>query len=280
MADLVHYHHPNDEHYSLAYVTLDPDEINPDDGKVETYHLDETVHVLFTNSGASGTVDEITGELETKLDGMSETNRLFTMRILQTFEGVLEATKLEEGEKLEIYKQIEVDRIPTALDHVDWSGSVVDVAGQLLSSLILAHPLPNANHRTSIAFAEWYIESADSSFSLPELATETYDWQTWVDPYIVDSKRLLTVRRNTMPFRLLSQWGCDVVLRKGGIEIDLSEYDLEMPHSEALSVYAAHHSDLCTEFMTESVTRADASHLRFEQGPDKAEFLEYLQNTS
>ncbi|WP_236995934.1 hypothetical protein [Natronorubrum daqingense] len=39
MTDLVHYHHPDDEQYSLAYVTLDPDEINPDDGRVEAYHL-------------------------------------------------------------------------------------------------------------------------------------------------------------------------------------------------------------------------------------------------
>jgi prophage maintenance system killer protein len=279
MTDLVHYHHPDDEQYSLAYVTLDPDEINPDDGKVETYHLDETVHVLFTNSGASGTIDELSGELEAKLDEMSEPDRLVTMRILQTFEGVLEAMEVEEGEKLEIYKQIEVDRIPAAIEHVDWSRPVVEVAGQLMSSLILAHPLPNANHRTSIGFAEWYLESDESSFSLPKLATDTYDWREWVDPYIVDSKRLLTVRRNTAPFRLLDEWGCDVVLRKGGIEIGLAEYDLEMPQSKALSTYAAHHTDLCIEFMIESVTRAGAPHLRFEQGLDKEAFLEYLETT-
>lgn len=279
MTNLVHYHHPDDEHYSLAYVTPDLNEIDPKDGKVETYQLEETVHVLFTNSGAGGTVDDLTEDFEAVLDTMSESDRLITMRILQTFEGVLEAMELEEGEKLEIYKQIEVGRIPTALEHVDWSGSVVDVAGQLLSALILAHPLPNANHRTSIAFAEWYIESNDSSFSLPKLATESYDWQEWVDPYIVDSKRLLTIRRNTIPFRLLDGWGCDVVLRKDGIEIELAEYDLEIPRSEALSTYAAHHADLCTEFMTESVTRAGAPNLRFEQGLGKQAFLECLETT-
>jgi len=279
MTGLVHYHHPDDEQYSLAYVTLDPDEINPDDGTVETYHLEETVYVLYTNSGASGTIDDIAEDFEAVLDEMDESDRLVTMRILQTFEGVLEAMELEEGEKLEIYKQIEVGRIPAALEHVDWSGSVVEVAGQLMSSLILAHPLPNANHRTSIAFAEWYLESADSSFSLPKLATEAYDWQEWVDPFIVDSKRLLTVRRNTTLFRLLSEWGCEIVVRKGGIEIELSEYDLELPSSEALSTYASHHTELCTDFMIESVTRAGASHLRFEQGLDKQGFLEYLENT-
>ena len=279
MTGLVHYHHPDDEQYSLTYVTLNRDEIDPDDGKIETYQLEETVYVLYTNSGASGTVDDITEDFEAVLDEMDESDRLVTMRILQTFGGVLEAMELEEGEKLEIYKQIDVGRIPSALEYVDWSQSVVEVAGQLMSSLILAHPLPNANHRTSIAFAEWYLESADSSFSLPKLATETYDWQEWVDPYIVDSKRLLTVRRNTTPFRLLDEWGCEIVLRKGGIEIELSVYDLELPQSEALSTYAAHHTERCTKFMTESVTRAGASHLRFEQGLDKQGFLEYLENT-
>ncbi|ADD07673.1 uncharacterized protein Nmag_4158 (plasmid) [Natrialba magadii ATCC 43099] len=277
MTGLVHYHHPDDEHYSLAYVTLDRDEINPDDGKIKTYQLEETVHVLYTNSGASGTVDDITENFEAILDEMDESDRLVTMRILQTFEGVLEAMELEEGEKLEIYKQIDVGRIPTALEHVDWSRPVVEVAGQLLSSLILAHSLPNANHRTSIAFAEWYLESAESSFSLPKLATESYDWQEWVDPYIVDSKRLLTVRRNTTPFRMLSEWGCEIVLRKGEIEIELSEYDLEMPQSEALSTYATHHTELCTGLIIESVTRAGASHLRFEDGLDEQGFLEYLE---
>lgn len=87
------------------------------------------MHVLYTNSGASGTVDDITEDFEAVLDEMDESDRLVTMRILQTFEGVLEAMELEE-EKLEVYKQIEVGRIPAALDHVDWSGSVVDVTGQ------------------------------------------------------------------------------------------------------------------------------------------------------
>ena len=74
MTGLVHYHHPDDEQYSLAYVTLDHDEIDPDDGKVETYQLEETVHVLYTNTGASGTVDDITEDFEAILDEMDESD--------------------------------------------------------------------------------------------------------------------------------------------------------------------------------------------------------------
>lgn len=40
-----------------------------------------------------------------------------------------------------------------------------------------------------------------------------------------------------------------------------------------------YHAELCTEFMIESVTRAGASHLRFENGVDKQEFLEYLESS-
>jgi prophage maintenance system killer protein len=76
-----------------------------------------------------------------------------------------------------------------------------------MSTLVLNHALPNANHRTSIAMAKWYIECADSMFSFPEMATKDHDWIEWVDSYIAESKRLLTIRRNTTAFRLLKEWG-------------------------------------------------------------------------
>ena len=59
------------------------------------------MYVLYTNSGASGTVDDITEDFEAVLDEMDDSDRLVTIRILQTFEGVLEIMELEEGEKLE-----------------------------------------------------------------------------------------------------------------------------------------------------------------------------------
>ncbi|WP_255291408.1 hypothetical protein [Natrinema sp. CBA1119] len=101
MTGLVHYHHSDDEQYSLTYVTLDRGEIDPDDGKVEPYQLEETVHVLYTNSGVSGTVDDITEDFEAVLDETDESDRFVTMQILQTFQSVL-----EKREKLEICKQM------------------------------------------------------------------------------------------------------------------------------------------------------------------------------
>lgn len=278
MTSAVPYHHPDDEQFSLAYVTTERGEIttDADDAIIERYQLDEPVFILYTNIGARGTVYDIDDEFEDVLDAMEEVDRIFTLRFLQTFEGVIEAKQLEEDELLEIYKQIELKVIPDAVGRVDWSANVIDVAGQLCSTLVLKHPLPNANHRTSIAMAEWYIESADPTFSFPELATADYDWQSWVDPYIVESKRLLTVRRNVRPFRLLQGWGCETIFRKGGIEITLSEYDLDMDQSAAWAYYGDRHTVLCTEFMTESVERTGHEHLLSERGRDFAGFVDYL----
>ncbi|MUV90832.1 hypothetical protein GJ629_13745 [Halapricum sp. CBA1109] len=277
----VYYHHPDDPQYSLAYVTEDPDEITTagQDVLVEGYELDREFFVLYTNRGASGTVDDLDDDLEDALDEMSPPDRVLTVRLLQIFEEVIEEQELEAGANLEIYKQIELERIPEAIERIDWDRTAVDVAGQLLSALILTHALPNANHRISIGMAKWYLESTETGFSFPEFATADHDWKQWVDEYIAESKRILTVRRNTTAFRLLTEWGCDVVKRKNEIEIDLTEYDLDLPQSEAYEYYGDRHTNLCTDFLTESVKRSGHDELISTEGVSKAEFVTYLGNS-
>jgi len=278
MTGRVYYHHAEDSQYSLAYVTQDRDEITTSgqDAIVEHYDLDEEFFVLYTNRGASGTVDDLDDEFEDTLDEMSPQNRTITVRLLQIFEEIIEEKELEENAKLEIYKQIELERIPDAIARVDWNGTAVDVAGQLMSTLILKHALPNANHRTSISMAQWYLESIETGFSFPDFATEEYDWKTWVNEYIAESKRLLTVRRNTTAFSLLAEWGCGTVVRKNGIEIVLAEYDLDFTRSEAYKHYGDGHTGLCTDFLIESVTRAGHEELITTDGIGKAEFVSFL----
>ncbi|RXK47756.1 hypothetical protein [Halorientalis pallida] len=279
MTACVYYHHPDDSHYSLAYVTQDREEITTSgkDAVIEQYDFEEEFFVLYTNRGASGTVEDFEGEFEDVLDEMSLQDRTITVRLLQIFEEIVEEKELEEEAKLEIYKQIELDRIPDAIARVDWTGTAVDVAGQLMSTLILKHALPNANHRTSISMAQWYLESIETGFSFPDFATEAYDWKMWVNEYISESKRLLTVRRNTTAFSLLSEWGCDTVVRKNGIEISLAEYDLDVTRSEALAHYGDAHTELCTDFLTESVTRAGHDELVSTDGIGKGEFVSFLE---
>lgn len=281
MTARVYYHHADDPQYSLAYVTQDRDEITTagQDAIIERYEMGEEFFVLYTNRGASGTVDDLNDDFEDTLDEMSPQNRTITVRLLQIFEEIIEEKELEEETKLEIYKQIELERIPDAIYRVDWNRSAVDVAGQLMSTLILKHALPNANHRTSISMAKWYLESIETGFSFPDFATEEYNWKQWVDEYIAESKRILTVRRNTTAFSLLVEWGCDVVKRKNDFEIDLTEYNLNLPQSDAYAYYGEKHTNLCTDFLIESVKRAGHDELVSADGISKTKFVRYLNQS-
>lgn len=127
--------------------------------------------------------------------------------------------------------------------------------------------------------AKWYLESIETGFSFPEFATEEYDWKRWVNEYIIESKRILTVRRNTTAFSLLAEWGCDVVKRKNDIEINLAEYNLDLSQSDAYEYYGDKHTDLCTEFLIESVTRAGHDELISTDGISKMEFVTYLEES-
>jgi hypothetical protein len=75
----------------------------------------------------------------------------------------------------------------------------------------------------------------------------------------------------------IDEWGCDVIERKGTIEIELAEYDLDYPKSEAYSHYDEVHSGLCKEFITESVQRAGHDELLSLEGSTKYEFVQYLE---
>lgn len=278
MTDRVYYHHPDNPQYSLAYVTTDRETISPntDEYLIEQYELDEAVFVLYTNDGTSGKVDDLDSDFEDALDTMSDEDRQITISLLQIFEAIVEEKQIEHEEELKIYKRIELRKIPDAIAEVDWDGTAVDVAGQLMSTLILKHALPNANHRTAISLAQWYLESTETGFSFLELTTEEYEWKVWVNEYITESKRMLTVRRNTTAFSLLAEWGCTVVERKNDIEIVLSEYTLDMTQSDAYTYYGTKHTQLCTDFVIDSVTRAGYDELIEMQGLSKSAFVKKL----
>lgn len=94
--------------------------------------------------------------------------------------------------------------------------------------------------------------NASSSCLRAEMPTTHVDddtWQTWVDPYIIESKRLITVRRNNLRFKHLQDLGVHLVERKGGIRIRLADYDLDMSPNEALTQNATRHEELCTDFV-------------------------------
>ncbi len=127
-----------------------------------------------------------------------------------------------------------------------------------------------------MALIQLYLRRINVDFSMPETKTEieldTYDWREWVNEYINESKRLLTVRRKNVLFKYLREFGATTLERKHQVIIDLSEYELDMYPHEAKAFYAERHEDLWIEFVEQAVERASFPELADTTGISKAEF--------
>lgn len=286
----VYYHYPGDKQFALDFVHPDPSEIvsqtvGYDDDvalKVQEYDIDEEFYVVYTSCVGGGPVREIDFNLNESLAKMSEDNSTIVVRLLEIYRALIDQNEEEEGVPVEAYKKIDVDALPDVLDRTSWEGSATAVAGRLASNLILKHALPNANHRTAVALIQFYLRRLNPNFSMPntsvEVDPESYDWREWVNEYINESKRLLTVRRKNVLFKHLYSFGARTLERKHAVEIDLTAYELDMYPSEAKIVYAEQHEELWIDFVEEAVERAGYPELKETPGVSKAEFAEKIRN--
>jgi len=282
MGRLVYYHHPCAETFSLTFSSRAVAEVveqrRDTNGatKLIGYPFDTPVYVLYegTEASESSDIDYDPDWLEDRLSGRPRATQVTAFRLVELLEA---AVDVREDEAFRLYKDFEPDQIHRALEHVSWGASLPTVAGELMSNLILRHALPNANHRTAIAMLQFCLETADSAFEMPATHVDDETWNAWVDPYIVESKRLITVRRNNVRFQHLRQQGVDIVERKGGIRIALDDYELDMHWRKALSRYAKCHETHCIEFAEEILERAERAALADRVGPTQAEFVEYLE---
>jgi len=125
---------------------------------------------------------------------------------------------------------------------------------------------------------QFCIESVDPGFEMPRTHVDDDTWREWVDPYIIDSKRFITVRRNNLRFKKLEELAVDLVERKDRIQIRLAEFELDMHWREALSKYAEQHESHCTDFAKAVLKRAERDNLLDRQGPTKQGFITYLED--
>jgi hypothetical protein len=283
MDRVVHYHHPEAENFSLKYSSASPAELvsrrKELDGttKLIGYPFDTPVYVLYesdTEVEAARDVDFDEEWLSDRIAELSHEGQVVAFRLVELLEA---AVDVREADEFRLYKEFEPQKIEQALDHVSWESSLPEVAGELMSNLILRHSLPNANHRTGIAMLQFCIECVDSDFAMPRTHLDDETWQEWVDPYIVDSKRFITVRRNNVRFKHLEELGVGLVERKDGIQIRLAEFDLDMHWRDALTAYAKRHEGHCTEFARAVLERAAKEELIGQSGPSKQGFIEYLE---
>lgn len=171
---------------------------------------------------------------------------------------------IEDEQELEWYKPLEPDRVADAINRVQWRGSVSNVGGQLLSRLILAHALPNANHRTSIAFLQTYFESFGSPLEEPQTNVGD-EWADWANGFIEQSKRLLLVRRKAREFQYLSERGATAIEYKDDLTIRLDQFDLDI--DDPWTHYRHRHEAHSQTFVAEYLRRAGGGGLAEREDP-------------
>ncbi|RQG86172.1 hypothetical protein EA462_17020 [Natrarchaeobius halalkaliphilus] len=286
----VYYHHPGDKQFSLDYITQTPEEVVSqitsyrDDVsvKVSEYDLDEHFYAIYTSRGGGKPVSELELDVSEALEQLEAENGQIVARLLETYRALIQRNEEEEGSPVIAYKDPDIEALGEVLDRVSWTGSATDVAGRLSSNLILKHALPNANHRAAVAVIQVYLRCYDPDFSLPETKGEAgpneFDWQDWVNAYINESKRILTVRRKNVIFKILRQFGATTVERKHNVEIDLTSYTLDLYPSEAKKRYAEEHEQLWISFVEEVVERVERSDLKDTPALSKSAFAEEIRN--
>ena len=233
--------------------------------------------MLYERDAEIESAEDIDYDRDWLSDRIAELDRggqVVAFRLVELLEA---AVDVRNRDGFQLYKEFEPQKIHQALNHISWGETLPQVSGELMSNLILRHALPNANHRTGIAMLQFCIESVEPDFEMPRTHVDDDAWRGWVDPYIVESKRLITVRRNNIRFKHLEEVAVDGVERKDGIQIELAEFDLDMHWQEALSEYAGRHETHCTGFAHEVLERTGRQDLRSQSGPTKQEFIEYLE---
>ncbi len=280
--EVLHYHHPSAENFSLAQSSESPQELrrrsqNGDEStKLLGYPFDTPVYVRYVGDSRVRTAAEAAFDqdrLAAEITALPEPAQIVAFRLVELFQATVAA---RNAAQFSLYKPLDLQRVNNALDRVSWGAELPQVAGELMSNLILRHSLPNANHRTSIVVLQFCIEAVEPSFRMPEAGRDGRAWNQWADPYIRESKRLLTVRRNNLYFKPLARLGVDVVERKGEVQTHLSDYDLDIPPTAAKERYAREHKQLCLEFTDRVLKEAHRTDLYDVAGPSLKQFVAYL----
>ena len=201
------------------------------------------------------------------LSGYSDSTEKIAKAVMGTFDNIANQSSLSW------YKPLEPTKIAEAIERVSWRSSVTNVATELLSNLILAHGLPNANHRTSIAMLDFYLESIGTMPRSPRTVEED-EWTSWANGFIQRSKICTTLRRKGDLFKRLSERGATGVSLKQELTINFSRYPVDIP--DAWSRYENRHEICCRRFVNRYLNIAGAANLKTRDDAGQRAFADRL----
>jgi len=279
-------HDPGDPRFSLRYITDDPSErteymIDEADRKVaiaEATIDGRTLYLFYVRPVVEAAFLDFDTEADVIRwveDTFSDSDFEIVVAVMNIFDGILTEKEAQDG-TFSIYKRMDFEKIPEALNRVQWRQAVPTVGAELLSQFILAHPMPNTNHRTAIGLLDRYLTSYEAGFAIPDTG-EDGRWFDWARDYIYDSKRLLTLRNKYRLLYWARHYGFEMVERKEGIQIDLTTLDLERDDFRAQ--YTDQHLARSCTFVDTVLEEAGATHLREKMDDGKRAFADRLRGS-
>jgi prophage maintenance system killer protein len=121
---------------------------------------------------------------------------------LKCHEIVREIIREDTGHYPRNYKRLEKGKIDKFFRNVPYkSKSVLAFGAETMSGLIVAHALPNANHRSTILFTALFFEMCGVRFPCYDTRKKRDQWIRDCNRYIADSKRILYARKRDPRYR-------------------------------------------------------------------------------
>ena len=237
---------------------------------IENYSFKDSVYAVYA---AESHPDQFPRGWDRNLSG---DNVVLVDSVLNTFRGIKQEWE-DRNRPLNFYKRPQPELIAEAFDRVRWCQDVSTVGGELMSNLILKHALPNANHRTAVAYVRTYLQSVtdDPRTEFEHAGDYQGEWHDWARKHVYESKRLLMLRRKEGLFRHAKQFGVTTVRRKSGVKIDLTAHDFESGNMRSMAEEG--HKNRCVQFVKDVLTRSGYEELIKRNDDGKRAFVDRLR---
>lgn len=208
--------------------------------------------------------------------GLSQNDIILVDSVINTFRGVQQEWE-KLGSPLNYYKKPDPRKTCDAFDDVRWRQDVATVGGEIMSSLIKTHALPNANHRTAVAYLRTYLQSVAETSDPNFIAAGNYqgDWFEWARKHVHESKRLLLLRRKPDLLQYAKSFGVEKIYRKSGIEINLSAHNFEQ--QDIRSIADEGHCNRCIQLAADLIERSDYPELKHRTDDGRRAFVDRLR---
>lgn len=173
------------------------------------------------------------------------------------------------------YKELEEARLKTCVESWHWGGTVEDVASDILSKTVQAHPFPNANHRTALALARLYLEAAGLTwppYSFRGRGIDRFHRET--GGFVQQSKYLLHAMRHQPLLRIAYESGYRELRISDEVIVDIRKADVLASRDEL----GDKHQRRCALLVRRLTSEEEEPLLDEPNGLGLTDFVAYLTN--